>query len=145
MNDSSAAGAAPLTDKRQQLLQLKEGLAKATGPDRELDCEIGQMLGAKIERRQANYTMEFAPVIHWQAPHPYAGMKEPCPRFTASLDAAVTLVPEKYRNWWSAGDESETACVFARYGYQLETRAATVPLALCLARVTFEIAKLEAE
>jgi len=79
------------------LSDLIARLEKATGPDRQLDCEIAEALGHSIVWKQANYTMEAFPAILWRKPHPYAGMKEPCPKWTSSIDAAMTLVPEGWR------------------------------------------------
>jgi hypothetical protein len=61
---------------------------------RELDAEIAVALGHEINWRQHNYTMTQFPAISWKEPHPYAGMREPCPQWTSSIDAAVTLMPE---------------------------------------------------
>lgn len=73
------------------LLELAEQCENATEPDRNLDADIAVALGHKIKMATANYTMEMFPAIEWQKPHPYAGMKEPCPSWTASIDAAMTL------------------------------------------------------
>ncbi len=78
---------------RDKLLALAERCEREVPDRRGLDAEIATALGHSIEWVTANYTMELFPAIHWKKPHPYAGMKEPCPLFTSSLDAAVTLVP----------------------------------------------------
>lgn len=73
-----------------------------------------------------------------------------CPvPYTTSLDAAVTLVPEGYR--WHGGEGSRPnnlawARMFPVGEMQDGTgnrEAATVPLALCLARLEYEIARKE--
>jgi hypothetical protein len=80
--------------------ELIAALEAATEPSRELDAEIaGAAWGARTEWKQANYTMNIDVVVNWVAPHPYAGMREPCPHYTASIDAALTLVPK----WWAWG------------------------------------------
>ena len=55
-------------------------LAAATGPDRELDVEIARACG---------YSGDFG----WFTP-PGGGRLVRCPKFTASIDAALTLLPE---------------------------------------------------
>lgn len=62
------------------------------GPHRSVDADIAEVLGHSISWRQTRQTMEPMPVICWAAPHPYAGMVEPCPEFTGSLDAVYSLI-----------------------------------------------------
>ncbi len=85
--------------------ELIAAMEKATGPDRELDAEIVRVaFNAGVTWRSTNYTMEVFPVVHWEAPHPYAGMKEPVPPYTASIDAALTLAPETDgKRWYEIG------------------------------------------
>lgn len=84
----------PPPPDRAALLALRDRVRGLTGLAREVDVEIAEALGHKItwlardDIRNANG----GPVIHWQAPHPYAGMREPCPPWTASLDAVVALI-----------------------------------------------------
>lgn len=78
------------------MLELATKLEGMSEPDREVDAEIAIALGHKIKMAMANYTMEMFPAIEWQKPHPYAGMKEPCPAWTASIDEARKLVPKGY-------------------------------------------------
>lgn len=90
------------------LLQLAERVEKATGPDRELDVLIRDTV--------------FHPCIN------------PGAEYTASLDAAMTLVPEgaAYRLYsWPKQTEGDRACVLVEGGQ--ETWAATPALALCAA------------
>jgi hypothetical protein len=61
-------------------LELAERCEAATGPDRELDAEIAQVVGA-----QPVMICDTGNVLIYQS-------------FTASLDAAMTLVPEG-RRW----------------------------------------------
>jgi hypothetical protein len=72
--------------------EIARAAAMATEPCRELDSEVALAAGHKIEWKQANYTMDTYPVISWNAPHPYKGMREPCPLFTGSTDAITTLI-----------------------------------------------------
>lgn len=133
---------------------LAARLREAREGDRETDAEIAEFFGHKITWRSAGLTMESTPVIHWQAPHPYAGMREPCPFFTSSLDAAVALVRavEPDFTWTidSAGydngvwqDGKAGAFLFGPWssGHPSSKAFAPTPaLALCLALVEWRIA-----
>jgi hypothetical protein len=76
------------------LQELLERVKNATEHNRELDADIATALGFKIEWKMANYIMELRPVIDWP-PHG----REPCPQFTASIDAALALVERKLPGW----------------------------------------------
>lgn len=89
-----------MTD-RATLEALLARVLEGTGPDRELDAEIARALGWKPLYRD-DYSK-------WWPPSAVADARErkrsilhhptqPLPMFTASLDAALTLVPEGY--WW---------------------------------------------
>ena len=69
------------TDRAALLMDLADRCEKATGPDRELDARI-YILTAGGSAADADYA----------ATDPDVTCKPP--RFTASLDAALTLVPE---------------------------------------------------
>lgn len=71
--------------------ELIKRLEAATEGDRELDEQIAGALGYEVGTRQANSTMEIA--WWWQGPHG----REPLPRFTGSVDAALSLVPKNLR------------------------------------------------
>lgn len=75
------------------LNELLGQIRSAPEGDRELDADIAQALGFEIEWKQANYTMEMYPVITWPPG------REPCPRFTTSVDAALTLVAYVLPEW----------------------------------------------
>lgn len=73
--------------------ELIAALETATGPSRELDVEIGLLLAPEGAHRTPDRpagTYAIAPGECRQAPW-----------FTASLDAALTLVPEGM--WWHVG------------------------------------------
>jgi hypothetical protein len=109
-------------------------------PSRELDAEIAVALGHHVEWKQANYTMTAFPAISWRPPHPYAGMREPCPQWTTSLDAAVTLVPaskpmsrhvhqQDNGSWWV--ELRDGYCT--SYDKVFIASAKTEPMAICAA------------
>jgi hypothetical protein len=83
----------------ETLRSLLERCKAATGPDRELDADIAVALGHKITWRTSVGTMEPYPDIHWQAPHYRAGLREPCPCWSASIDAVVALIEIKLPGW----------------------------------------------
>lgn len=123
------------------LLELRDCLAKATGPDKKLDVAFFKMVGftpAQEEhcRRWCRMDLTREQYIDAWAP-----------QFTGSIDAAVTLRPETViseRHFWSEygfwtidyeidiRDES---------GVEISARANTLPLAFCRARIEYEIAK----
>lgn len=73
---------------KETLLRLAERVEAATGPDRELDVAIVYALHPDIGRYEGQCIGD--PPIFWHDPY----RKQPCPKFTASLDAAMGLVPE---------------------------------------------------
>lgn len=102
------------------LEELRDALAKATGPDKVLDHQLERHLHGLMSR--TSYV----------------------PRYTASLDAAVTLVPEGWvetvgRLCDGHGEGTLYQCGAA--GGMYLARAATPALALCLARIEYEIAR----
>lgn len=98
--------------ERLRLVELAERIEKATGPDRELDREIANG------------------VIGWPM---FAIPVNPIWRYTASLDAAMTLVPE---GWFLNGvyenGEGRTYATLRKCNLAAAV-AATPALALCAA------------
>lgn len=91
-------------------------LEAATGPDRELDWYIALLhFGGR-----------------YNVPHQM-------PRYTGSIDAALTLLPEEWSKWWNLGRGvvSVFGAVIRRYEGQAYTElfgnAATAPAAMCIA------------
>lgn len=111
------------------LLELASRCEVATGPDRELDAAIATGAGWQDVGR-AGYGA-------WRGVRPATGKREHVMRFTASLDAAMTLVPEG----WFVRITSAGACDIANSAWleeegeqqALYTDAATPALALCAA------------
>lgn len=110
------------------LLKLAERCEQAEGPDREIDVHIWIALsGASAADVEAIMTcMRLSLNV------------ERCPLFTASLDAAMTLLPERHS--WEAGNCGEGLRPWATVtmpsstgGWQFSGDAITVPLALCAA------------
>lgn len=110
------------------LLELAERCEKAEGPDRELDAGIALAIGWR----------DCIPCAFNGVKHRMGGILN-APAYTASLDAAMTLVPEGYH--WQAGVGIET-----EYGHRDKAYAwcsqedcgelsvaATPALALCAA------------
>lgn len=106
------------------LLKLAERCEQATGPDRELDYAIADAaLGSIKPPFRRGY----------------------CERYTASLDAAMTLVPEETRWPWNVtiATAYRSVSVIPNHGdsYGVNDpfcghsrgKAATVPLAICAA------------
>lgn len=89
-----------------QYADLIARVEKASGPDRELDIEIfravvavpneGQMVGVEPRQWDPRYT----PLL---VPHPKWGfspaVSDDAERYTASIDAALTLAPEGANCW----------------------------------------------
>ncbi len=133
MDSLRSSAAPPKAEKQKQLEALRDRLAKATGPSIELDGALATLiLGWRQNRNLPSC---------WMSPTSSALHAHP-PRLTASIDAAVTLVPKTWdwaagattiRSWASLTGEDHRDCY--------DARGATPALALCLARVEYEIAK----
>jgi hypothetical protein len=115
------------------LLQLAERCEKATGPDRELDAEIAEAVGAKHGRETGWCNSENGD---------YYVIDECAASYTASLDAAMTLVPEGWETSIYIGGENanvqmETPAMrdewFDEGGGPIDGTAPTPALVLCAA------------
>ncbi len=101
------------------LLELAERCEAATGPDRELDAQIGAAFHLKMLTYRAD---------NWITNPP----------FTAFLDAAMTLVPEGAKvTTQSFGGPGPMALVDPNERF---TSAATLALALCAAALRAQAA-----
>lgn len=71
------------------LATLAKLLDEATEPDQELDADIAEASGFRINRdHYTRYTQEWAPYIYdWHGCN-----KHPMPKFTSSIDAALALM-----------------------------------------------------
>jgi len=81
--------------EREALLALAERVEKLIGPDREVDAEI-------------------ADAVHWDDPITFSDDARLLP-YTASLDAAMTLVPEGW-NWMAGNRNQPTARAYVNNG-----------------------------
>jgi hypothetical protein len=107
-----------MTDDRRKMLEdLRDRLAKASGPDRELDDELHSLAGYDYETH--------------------------CPAYTASLDAAVMLVPGAgyYKLFVSKTKNATVTIPVPPNKWWEDFSAETAPLALCLARIEHELAE----
>jgi len=159
-----------MTD-RAALLQLRDRLAQATGPDRELDAEIARASGwTNVELVPVWTSDEWCGDEPGYDPNddgeegPSSGMT--VPRYTASTDAALTLTPSGwlFQITQAKGDQKFTArftnpangAECANFGWHVREDGQrmdmdaylaalrwerTPALALCLARVELELAK----
>jgi hypothetical protein len=100
------------------LLALADRCEQAAGPDRVLDAEITKSFiprdATHVARSRYGWSFIIAQEFEWLENQPY----------TASLDAAVTLVPEGW-GWLIMGNAAKVG--------RLPSRGATSPLALCAA------------
>lgn len=114
------------------LIALADCCEAATGPDRDLDAEIAPVRGLRV-------TQEGHPL----GPCCYdaSGRIVMLPRYTASLDDALTLRPVGYD--WIAGDVNGGfgGTPYACVGSRVEHFAATPALALCAAALRARAAK----
>ena len=128
------------------LLKLAERCEKATGPDRELDKAVGRVVGFRM------VDGDYVEPEGFRLP---IGTLASPPLFTASLDAAMTLVPDGLGRVMRDCSTTEAGKAFARLyspdfrsvtwgkgreyiteitdGFEATARAETWPLALCAA------------
>ena len=112
--------------------ELIERLEKATGPDREIDCLIAVALNPA-------FRIEYAPGVDTLVPYvvsPPRRGEVGVPRYTASIDAALSLVPADpvYSDWTvERDDDSYQASVHAPHGDLAFSQGATPAIAMCIA------------
>lgn len=116
------------------LLSLAERCEAATGPDRELDGEIALASGWTFVKMKGDAQP------YWRKPGVtdyFSRERSGPPRYTESLDSALTLVPEGME--WLVRTPSKNAIsnktqFYANVGNQVgEAHAETAALALCAA------------
>jgi hypothetical protein len=108
------------------LLQLAERVEKATGPDRDLNIAMLPLVGLR-------FVDEGHPI--GQVCYDSNNHAVPLPNFTASIDAAMSLVPEGCN--FGLGDKDATTKAWAWVGLfsgpDNIANAATPAIALCAA------------
>lgn len=144
-----------MTDRLTVLKQLRDRMAKATGPDYDLDAAILEFTkGAKVEKIDGFYG------IRW--PDGHVDPSGYMPKFTGSLDAASTLVPDgawkevsgprRYLNipspspnyWHCAISVWKPFGLAGTSSTDAHGWGATEPLSIVDARLAYEIARAEA-
>jgi len=114
--------------------ELADRVERAEGPSRELDAEIALAVGWTTAVPALSH-----PDNHWWYPpgrHLDQDARQACPQFTASLDAALTLVPERWhatihaRPDWPGVELHEFPLPCRKIPF---LHAATPALALCAA------------
>jgi hypothetical protein len=127
--------------------ELIAKLEKATGPDRELDVAIVYALHPDIGNYDGLCVGDEP--IFWHEPY----RKQPCPRFTASIDAALSLVPEGMQvglvgPWITTATKAEVWYAQVADGIEdfqgeFDHKAPTAALALCIAALRARAGKGE--
>lgn len=118
------------------LEELAERIEKLDGPDREVDAEIAvSVLG--MERDGPMFFGKDEDFVLERDYYSLEGSHRELPAFTASLDAAMTLVPEGW-DFRAERFDAKKACaaVWLRGWHddtKLDTEASTPALALCAA------------
>lgn len=113
--------------EREWLMALAERCEKASGPDRDLDRQIDHV---RWPVPQPAYHLELSLRDKWNVPH-----------FTASIDAALTLVPDGWKWSLHSADHAGPPCAYCvpnmgRLPWPVwvdDVYAATPALALCAA------------
>lgn len=132
-----------MSNRANTLMELAERVEKATGPDRELDPRIWCAL-RKVEFPEPPYEA----LVPDYDEDPTGGVmvesitrnglllqcrRDQSPRYTASLDAAMMLVPEGWsRGQWGVIGKPDTARLW-RDEHDIVVSAATPALALTAA------------
>ena len=118
--------------------ELIEKLERADGPSRELDEAIYELMGGCNHKRTKYYAVQSdTGVTCLDCGKDTYGAKY-APSYTASIDAAMTLVPEGFRwalgcNGIDSGHPVGTASVFSPEGAMFKGSGATPAIALCIA------------
>lgn len=128
---------------RDALLALAERCEKASGPDDVLDADIFQAMRPELASdpwKRVTYPNGKHPFFVDDSDPGMMGIASP-PRFTASLDAALTLVPKGHKWTLHSADDRDTPCAYCvpdmgRLPWPVwvnDVHAATPALALCAA------------
>ncbi|MCS6326519.1 MAG: hypothetical protein H8K06_05450 [Nitrospira sp.] len=137
------------------LSHLIERLEKATGPDRELDVEIQETV-VGLEMYESIAERGGGKCIRYY-PGPPGPTYRALPRYTSSIDAAMTLVPEGWRAgidpifFFDDQKKERTDAILCRADWskwspvnsdwieRVEMRGATPAIALCIAALKAQL------
>lgn len=116
--------------KRATLLELADRCEQASGPDRELDERISIAVEMKAAIKIGDEILGNVRWAPWNAP-----------KFTSSLDAALSLVPEGWKWSLHSADDTSKPCAYCvpNMGrlpwpaWVADIEATTPSLALCAA------------
>lgn len=111
--------------KRTELDVLVERLARAAEPDRDIDYDLALSCDWKVNGGMTfrQYAMEYPKWVR---------RSDEWPRYTRSIDAALTLMPE--RTAWSVQATKATFQADCRMrGETVTAQASTAAIALCIA------------
>lgn len=121
----------PPAPAMSEISELIERLEKATGPDREIDCAIKELLDPR-------YKPKDRVIYYGEATGEHVGEDGQfykAPAYTASLDAALMLVPEDHP--WAVGDLNEDdfpwACVTNQHTVDFNGNGSTPAVSMCIA------------
>lgn len=118
----------PLPPERvAKMMELAAACERAGGPDRELDVEIASHFGFRVVDEGHPLGRQC-----YDADHRSVRL----PAYTASLDAAMTLVPEGWHTFMATEDRHShnwSWSLRGGFGWKAQARAATPALALCAA------------
>ena len=123
------------------MTNLSERVMSLSGPDRLLDANIHWRIQRDDFDADEDYTDEtYCYAQHgWTMNHADHGFLDsiPVPRYTSSIDAAMTLVPEGHKYWNLGGSPTRGFAGAGLYGAVIDDQfygeAQTPALALCAA------------
>lgn len=118
------------------ILELAERCEKATGPDRELDCLIFEAQHLLLMPNHRGM-IDGEPTGEYYSPDGNQ-LPERAPRYTASIDASLTLVPQGFASAvgtmaFEGSASKPWGCYWEPNGKPHTFEAATPALALCAA------------
>jgi hypothetical protein len=139
MSNSSRAGAALSPNRKQDLLQLRDKLVKATGPDAALMYEFSEAIS---EWRNLGGGWREHKATGLRQRYHFGGY----PDWMKSIDAALALIPE--------GAEYQISTLYGIADFEcplnggdddlpitVRRRDGSVPLAICEWRIEYELAR----
>jgi hypothetical protein len=122
-----------------KLKELLERVEKATGPDRDIDFDLAELLD------EFAFVPTFGMAGNWYKRPVQYGLTTDVPAYTASIDAAVALVGKVLPGWsWVVGrndTDSEHMCIMGDSPQnEFESEGSSPPLAILAAMLRALIA-----